>query len=253
VIAILHLSDLHFHAHAEDNAAAAATLSYMAAHYPEHHILVTGDITDDGQEAQYENARAALEPFRERLWLVPGNHDYGPLGNFYLQDCAERFDRHLAAPLCGVAFAEGPVPAVKTLETSSEQALLIGLNSNLRTTSPFDFACGEVGEVQRNMLQTILSHPGNNERIKIVALHHHPFYHSAFLRLLDGKELLRIVFGCADVLAFGHKHVAGLWPAGAGTPWILAADNSPGRPSVREITIGRRCVAVRDVPTGIST
>ena len=251
--AVLHLSDLHFRSEAEDNVAAAATLSYIAAHYPEHHVLITGDITDDGQEAQYAKARAALEPFRGRLWLLPGNHDYGPLGNFYLEECAERFDRFLAAPFCGVTFGEGAVPAIKTVETASEKVMWIGLNSNLRTASPFDFACGEVGELQRTMLEAILSEPANNECIKIVALHHHPFYHSAFLRLLDGKELLRIVFGRADVLAFGHKHVAGLWPAAAGMPWILAAENSAGRPTAREVLIEHGRIEVRDVSIENST
>jgi len=252
MIRILHLSDLHFHRRDGDNIAITTTLDRIATSYAEHHILITGDITDDGHERQYQNAQAALERFRGRLWMVPGNHDYGLFGSFYDETCAGLFDRYLAVPFQRATFAEGCVPTVNILETSSEKVILVGLNSNLQTIDPFDFACGEVGEAQRAMLAQILSDPASHECVKIVYLHHHPFYHHPFLRLLDGDEFMQIVLGRADVLAFGHKHVAALWQGTAGIPWIMAAEDSPGRPSVREIAIEGKRIEVRDVPLGIS-
>jgi 3',5'-cyclic AMP phosphodiesterase CpdA len=252
MIRILHLSDLHFHRSESDNVTILTTLEQIASNYPQHHILITGDITDDGHETQYQNAQSALERFRGRLSLVPGNHDYGPFGNFYDETCATLFDRYLAIPFQNAPFAEGSVPIANTLETASEKVLLIGLNSTLRTVAPFDFACGEVGGAQRAMLAELLSNPANQDCIKIVALHHHPLYHHPFFRLLDGDDLMRIVVGRIEVLAFGHKHVAALWPGGAGIPWIVAAENSSGRATVREIAVEKRRIEVRDVPVGIS-
>jgi predicted MPP superfamily phosphohydrolase len=252
MIRFLHLSDLHFHSDPARNAAVAALLQSIAADYPDHHLLITGDITDDGGEAQCENACAALLPFRGRVWLVPGNHDYGPFGNFYDETCARRFDRFLATPFDLPSFAEGDVPSVKVLETPADKVLLIGLNSNLRTMDPFDFACGEIGESQRARLAQILSNSRHQSRLKIVYLHHHPFYHNPFFRLLDSEAFLRVVFNRADVLAFGHKHVAGLWQGAPGVPWIVAAEDSPGRATVREISLDARQIEVRDVPVRIS-
>jgi 3',5'-cyclic AMP phosphodiesterase CpdA len=252
MIRILHLSDLHFHGEGARNTAIVTRLDRIAKDYSEHHILVTGDITDDGNEAQYRNAQAALRPFRGRAFLVPGNHDYGPFGSFYDEACAERFDQYLATPFDLPTFSQGPVPSVTIRETPTEKVLLVGLNSNRRTVDPFDFACGEIGEAQRERLAQILSNPAFGEHIKIVTLHHHPFYHNIFLRLLDADQFMRIIYSRAEVLAFGHKHVAGLWQEAPGIPWILAAEDSPGRPTVREIAIEAKQIRVRDVPVGIS-
>lgn len=249
MIQFLHLSDLHFHRRHKDNVAIDQLLDGVASAYPGHHVILTGDVTDDGDEAQYVNALAALERFRGRLWLVPGNHDYGPLGNFYSDECASRFDRFLSMPFAqGITFGEGSVPSVNVVATESERVVLIGLDSNLRTADPFDWACGQIGEQQRAMLTDILSWSEYGDSVKIVYLHHHPFVHSTTLKLLDGDAFIRTVFGKADIVAFGHKHVAGLWRGLAGTQWIVAAENSPGRLTVREISIERNKAAVRDMP-----
>ena len=103
------------------------------------------------------------------------------------------------------------------------------------------------------MLDEILGERSARDCVKIVFLHHHPFYHSSLFRLLDGKALMRLVFGRAEVIAFGHKHVAGLWRCGGGTQWIVAAENSPGRATVREIAVEGGRVEVRDVAARFSS
>ncbi len=44
----LHLSDLHIKADVDEDAAAVRMIRYVLAEYPEHKIIVTGDITNDG-------------------------------------------------------------------------------------------------------------------------------------------------------------------------------------------------------------
>lgn len=39
------------------------------------HLVVTGDHTHDEAPETYRAVRSALEPWGDRLWLVPGNHD----------------------------------------------------------------------------------------------------------------------------------------------------------------------------------
>ena len=39
------------------------------------HVVVTGDHTHDELPETYAAVRELLEPFLDRLWLLPGNHD----------------------------------------------------------------------------------------------------------------------------------------------------------------------------------
>ena len=95
----IHLSDLHFHSKESDNLAAVKLLEFIRYAYPTHKLIITGDIVDDGHEEQYKWALEMLEPFTGRLFLCPGNHDFGVRGNLYSPERAERFDRYLSVPL----------------------------------------------------------------------------------------------------------------------------------------------------------
>jgi len=52
----LHISDLHIHRQEQKNADVARLLEFISETYPEHYLIITGDITDDGDKKQYENA-----------------------------------------------------------------------------------------------------------------------------------------------------------------------------------------------------
>ena len=78
---ILHLSDLHFHRDNKDNTKIIKTLKTVKTKYPKHYIVVTGDIVDDGHEIQYDNAYENLKDFMNRIFIAPGNHDFG--ASFY--------------------------------------------------------------------------------------------------------------------------------------------------------------------------
>ena len=80
---ILQLSDLHLFADPEERLFGIPTrelLRDVLAHVeasgvrPDH-VVVTGDHTHDELPQSYEAARGMLDPWLDRLWLLPGNHD----------------------------------------------------------------------------------------------------------------------------------------------------------------------------------
>ena len=95
----IHLSDLHFHRAKKDNKKATDTLKVVKDRYANHILIITGDIVDDGHETQYERAFDALKPFKGRVFICPGNHDFGAAGNFYSRERAQRCDEFLSNPL----------------------------------------------------------------------------------------------------------------------------------------------------------
>jgi len=228
-----HISDLHYHKSQDDNISANVLLALINSRYPDHHLIITGDITDDGRPIQYLNALEALTPFKNRSYLTPGNHDFGLVGNFYTYDCADNFDQILSIPLNqgGTFYGDNRIVVNYT-----EDTMLIALDSNLETTSPFDFACGEIGTKQLDELNHILDIPNN--KTKILFFHHHPFIHNnPFMYLKDASDLARIVYGRVDVILFGHKHEAATWENRWNIKYINASDNSPGKHFITEITV----------------
>lgn len=245
----LHLSDLHFRSQPEHNREILATLDVIREQYPSHSLIITGDITDDGHEVQYELAYQALDLFVGRIFLCPGNHDFGAKGNLFSQERAERFDRMLAIPLQQRGtFCGENLPVLHVLQEEGQQILLIALDTNLETLSPFDFACGQIGATQLTALNSLLSDHDIAEMIVIVFFHHHPFLHGdRFRKLLDARELVRILYERVHLVLFGHQHVSKMWVNTLGIPYILACDNSPGKALAREITIVQRTIMVQDV------
>lgn len=245
----IHLSDLHFHRSNQANTEAAKTLGFIKHEYPDHHLIVTGDIVDDGHEEQYKRAFDALKDFIFRIYICPGNHDFGAAGNFYSQERAERFDRMLSIPFKqGGTFTGDSTPVVNIVRSDSDEVMLIALDTNLETESPFDFACGEVGVNQLGALDAILSNPSNANMKKILFFHHHPFMHgNPFMELKDAPELMMTIYCRVNLVLFGHKHVSAQWRNMNGIQYVLASDNSPGKDWAREITIEQGKIDVTDI------
>jgi 3',5'-cyclic AMP phosphodiesterase CpdA len=248
---LIHISDLHYHRHFSDNKEADALLSIIKKKYPKHGLIVSGDIADDGHEKQFQNAFEALEPFIGRVFIAPGNHDFGALGNFYSYERARRFDEMLSNPLKqGGTFKGDNTPVVNIMEEGNDRLMIIALDTNLETNHPFDFACGEVGAEQMDALANILSSPADPSMKKLLFFHHHPFIHNdPFMELKDARELMRTIYNKVDVVLFGHKHVLGTWENINGIRYVLASDNSPGKDWVREITLKDGEISVKEVST----
>lgn len=145
----IHVSDLHFHGVQKKNQEATTVLRTIKEKYPNHGLIVTGDITDDGHSLQFQNAFEALKPFEGNVFIAPGNHDFGAKGNFYSQERALRFDEMLSIPLQQGGTLKGDsTPVVNLVEEADDRIMLIALDTNLETDQFWDFACGEVGNDQ---------------------------------------------------------------------------------------------------------
>ncbi len=237
---LLHISDLHYHHDDFNNVEIYKRIEVLKA-YPDHWKIVTGDITDDGRGDQYEKALTSLSSL-ERVIVVPGNHDYGAFGSIYDESDARLFD------VFANCFNQRPffdkIPGVIRIEN----VLFIMLNSCLKTEDIFDFACGDIGREQLQRLTTILDDPENKNFVKVVALHHHPFYTSdPTMKLLDADRLARTIYKKVDLLIFGHKHENGKWKDKVGCRHILAADALFESKSVWEIDIEGNEISIRAI------
>ena len=217
---IIHISDLHIHRDQEKNKNTRSRLEKIMSMFQDDLLITTGDITDDGYLEQYQNIS----------WLpglkVPGNHDYGYAGNIYDRKKAERFDTTF-----GTAFSGKNYPKVDFVDGVK----FIGLDSNLETDHPFDFACGEIGEPQIKHLKQKLS---QKIRPIVLYLHHHPFMRNdPFMELRDARKFMRAIYGRVDVLLFGHRHVEQLWYGTCGIKLIHAAGRLADSDRVLRITI----------------
>jgi 3',5'-cyclic AMP phosphodiesterase CpdA len=230
----IHLSDLHIHN--DSNQEICDLFDFINKNYPFHKIIITGDITDDGSPEQYRCAYSLLHGLKERVYICPGNHDYGATGHFYSLERAIRFDKLTEQLSQGGVFKEDNTPVVNIFRQDNTNIMIIALDSNLETQTPFDFFCGEIGKIQLKSLNTILS--TNPTFIKILFFHHHPFMvNNPFMELKDAEALARVIFNKVDIMLFGHKHEMKQWENVWGIKHILASDNSPGKEYAKEIDI----------------
>lgn len=220
MVSLFHLSDLHFGRCPHTTRSALRALSALETHLDSLDqaplVVITGDLTDDGELEQIELARTALQRLHDRgcrLIAVPGNHDLGRDGC-----CADvkRLAWFQAAFCQPAAFSYPRAGSFGSLT-------VIELNSMQEETGVFDrfWADGELGEHQLEALDQLLrDHQPLRDRALtkvIVCLHHHPFFFpdSSLLELLgnwathwlkDGKRLMQILAGRVDALLYGHEH-----------------------------------------------
>ena len=195
--ALAHLSDLHLGQSAKTDAA-AVLLSRTLQKLHVDHVVVTGDITHRGREAEVLRFYKIFEPFllTNRLTVVPGNHDRnGPGAGMVLM-------RDLVS-------VETP-PGLR----------LVRVNSTAPHNRSIIEAHGDMTEAMVDQIDFLL--PERDDRLQVILLHHHvlPLPVEGFgewfaqavgwpnaqeLRL--GQELLRRVSGRCDLILHGHKHI----------------------------------------------
>ena len=162
-------------------------------------LIITGDITDDGKERQYSRAWDLLYPFCGRMIMVPGNHDYGAIGNFYSKKCAERFH----------SFRAGMKAVRESVDDTSTQGFgveFLLLDTCLHTGSVVDLAQGKVGFWRRLWLKRELARIRKKGWKSVVVMHHSPLESKWWLRLQDAQQFLGVVLGHADYVLCGHTH-----------------------------------------------
>ena len=134
------------------NGLAKSLLKAVSERYPfagkeNTYLLVTGDVTDHGRNGEYDLAGQALTPFKDRIFITPGNHDYGSWGGTdYNEEKAKHFDVPFASALgFKHPFFDKKVFVRELQDESGHTLMMIGLNSCAKVGVE-DWAQGEIGE-----------------------------------------------------------------------------------------------------------
>lgn len=258
MLSIVHISDTHVRRRAHPNAEnehLRTIVDQLLAHQerskrtnmPSEYVVVhTGDLTDNGEDEEYELATELLRPLVRAGFHVlacPGNHDCGSRGTVYQESRHVGFQRRVLGDLIGIAPARAgtnEMPGLYPLVHRIGGATFVGLDSMLGRAGAGELSTGYLGDGQRARLEALLAaHPAGTPLV--VYLHHHPFDRGFGLQLHDAAKLMDLLAGRADLLLFGHKHVEAQWDAASPhrIGLICAAGKStapyPDRWPVREI------------------
>jgi len=205
---LAHVSDLHVGKDAAtDRAAARLCEALLAADVDE--VLVTGDVTHRGRAVEHARFERLFAPLRDRLLVVPGNHDR--LGD----DVA----RHMMEGRVEITRRTG-LHVVRADSTAAHNRALLDGHGAL-SAADVDAIDAAVDAAPRGALVVLMLHhhllplppEGIGERLANLL----GWPNAAELE--RGRELLARVRGRCDLVAHGHRHAA--------SETSLAA---PGRP-----------------------
>jgi 3',5'-cyclic AMP phosphodiesterase CpdA len=228
-------------------------------------VLVTGDLTDDGEG--YELVESAFGSWRAkgRLFAVPGNHDIYlfPVGTTVRPKATAEskrrawrdFAERIGLPLdpCGAWFV--PLPEASTA--------IVGLDSCARPQRRFFRHNGAIGDEQIAFLRRIAGTPEwKDARHRLVALHHHvvPLPHGVGkkapseigMRLDDARTAAEVFDEIgATLVMHGHRHVSEQrQPAGSdfrilASPSLTLGCRSGDGPSYWRVELGEHAHPVR--------
>ena len=194
---LAHVSDLHIGRDAAtDRAAAAVCEALLGARIDE--ILVTGDVTNRGRAVEHARFERLFAPLRDRLLVVPGNHDR--LGD----DVA----RHLIGARVEVTRRPG-LHVVRADSTAAHNRALLEGHGHL-TVEDVGAIDAAVGAAPPGALVVLMLHhhllplPPEGIGERLANLLGWPFA----AELARGGELLARVRGRCDLVAHGHRHAA---------------------------------------------
>ena len=170
---------------------AQAIVSVLALPQAPVAVVVTGDLTDFGQPAEYAHLRALLAPLACPVYLMPGNHDDRAA-------LRRAFPEHDWLQQSGEAFLQYAVD-------------LGGLRLIALDTSVTKAPHGELGPAHLAWLDAALA--ADRTTPTIVAMHHPPF--ATFIGHMDeiglqqgGRELAAVIARHPQVerIVCGHLH-----------------------------------------------
>ncbi|MGZ3477573.1 MAG: metallophosphoesterase family protein [Polyangiales bacterium] len=171
------------------------------------HVVISGDLTEDGKSGQFEVLAEILDESDygpDEITIVPGNHDA------YTSN--EAFEHALRGPLRAYRATSAPGAIVEL-----EGATIVAVSTAM--SQSFVRAAGRVGEAQRAIVEAVLTEEARRGRAVVVAMHHPPMPFGLRLGWLEGLLDLNEM---RDVLAphehahvmCGHIHTRGDHPLG---------------------------------------
>ncbi len=228
-------------------------------------VVVTGDITDDGDG--YEVVESAFARFKEKhlLFAIPGNHD------LYLFPIAGSSRPRPSADIKAARWRDFAARIGLNLHDSGAwhrelpeaNAILVGINSCARPQRRFFRHNGAVGSAQLEYLRALAQTPAwKRARHRLVALHHHvvPLPHGVGrrapseigMRLDDAKSAAEVFDDIGVTLVMhGHRHVSEQrQPAGSNfrilaSPSLTLGCRSGDAPSFWRIELGEHAHTTR--------
>jgi 3',5'-cyclic AMP phosphodiesterase CpdA len=225
VIRLAHLSDIHFGG--ENVAAVEAAVEVLHAQTLDA-VIVSGDLTQFGEKAEFAAAAAWLERLPKPLLVVPGNHDAPYLAWF------ERFFVPFARYEAAIGGAEA--------QTHSSPGLAVyGLNTARGVQPRANWSKGQLsGRQARTAVDWFAQAPRNDLRVLVC---HHPL-----IEMIGGpmtgkvwggpKGAETFVQARVDLVLSGHIHAPFAWPypcedrrtygVGAGTLSVRERGVPPG-------------------------
>ena len=195
---LAHISDLHIGRDPRTDAAAVRVCEALLEADVDD-VLVTGDVTHGGLEAEMDAFDRVFAPLRDRLLVVPGNHDR--MGD----DAGQRLQRSR------VEVERRPGMFVLRLDSTAPH-----------NRSPID-SHGELSDEDVAAVDSAVDLAPSGALV-VLMLHHHllplppdglPERISNLLgwpnaaELPRGRQLLGRIQGRCDVVAHGHRHAAG--------------------------------------------
>jgi 3',5'-cyclic AMP phosphodiesterase CpdA len=226
---IIHLSDLHISTESKPEVSRFRQVAEsISKHYSGVPVLITGDITNSATKPQMQLARSCIEELAKTnlVLMVPGNHDYGALGNFHRWAAPQRWNETLGTPF-------GPGVQARRWMTATEEpnvegmgvyehghCVFVGVDSG-DPTDKAAMARGIITAQLADALKTTLM--GHSDRFRVVFLHHHPFTEDMFMELTGADRLMASLEGNCELLLFGHHHSIGAWWGRNDIPLILAS------------------------------
>jgi 3',5'-cyclic AMP phosphodiesterase CpdA len=188
-------------------------------------VVMTGDLTDSGDDSDYTHPQRGVIQFINRLkntgfqvYSIPGNHDYCKEGNQFLTtdeiDRRKRFINYITPQ-----YVNNPkYPHIEDIRdlhgVKARLILLDSMQEELDGNTSNSLAQGTLGKRQLDILDQQVAGFQNDRRagIKvIVAIHHSPFEEGDELKLSDRSRLLEVIKGRIDCLLFGHVTRDGLY------------------------------------------
>jgi 3',5'-cyclic-AMP phosphodiesterase len=164
------------------------------------HILVTGDLTEDGAPEQFEVLAQVLADARvnpDRVTLVPGNHD------FYSSQ--EAFSDALAGPL-------RPFARTSRVDRALDFGDVVILPTATTKPQPLPLSAGTLRPAQARSVAALASDCQRRGRTLILAQHHPPLgYRNRIWNWIDGMDRVRCFFELLLVheslqVVHGHTH-----------------------------------------------
>ncbi len=192
---LVHLSDIHIHGELVGGTDPVAQFQRCLAHVEKHHsdagaIVVTGDLTHDGNADSYRRLQTILDDSPLELFLLLGNHDHR--GRFR------------------AVFSNHPTDENGFIQQTADAA---GYRLIMLDTCEPGTHAGHLCEGRRAWLSEKLDEARRDATPVLLFMHHNPVpvgvWSADVLSLVEGEEFRAILRENADLvrhLFFGHTH-----------------------------------------------